>query len=82
MMRSVLGFYNKGIEKFNSGDYKGAIDDFSKEIAMSASFPETYICRGYARYRLGDRDGALMDWLEAAEMGDNEVYNLIDKYFN
>jgi outer membrane protein assembly factor BamD (BamD/ComL family) len=82
MVRSVFKFYYKGVEKFNSGDYKSAIDYFSKEIALSSSMPDTLICRGYARYRIGDRDGALMDWLEVAEMGYSDVYNLIDKYFN
>jgi outer membrane protein assembly factor BamD (BamD/ComL family) len=82
MIRSVFEFYYKGVEKLNSGDYKGAIDYFSKEIALSSSLPDTLICRGYARYHLGDRDGALMDWLEAAEMGESDVYELIDKYFN
>ncbi len=80
-MRKSFEFYHKGIEKYNSGDYKEAISAFDREIDRYSLYPGTHIYRGYARYRLGDKDGALMDWLKAAELGDGNVYDIIEKYF-
>ena len=81
-MRRSFEYYYKGIEKYNSGDYKGAINAFSREIDRHSLYPGTHIYRGYAKYRIGDKDGALMDWLKAAELGDSNVYDIIEKYFN
>lgn len=73
--------YCRGVEKYNSGDYRGAIAEFDYEINRFARFTYPYVYRGRAKYRLGDREGALEDWLKAVELGDDYVHNLIEKYF-
>jgi tetratricopeptide (TPR) repeat protein len=81
-MGALFKFFYEGVEKYNSGDYKGAIVDFDKEIDCSSGYSETHIYRGYAKYRIGDKDGALLDWLKAAELGDNRADKIIDRFFN
>ncbi len=73
--------YCKGVEKYNSGDYQGAIAEFDNEIKHFARFTDPYVYRGQAKYRLGDRDGALEDWLKAVELGNDYVHKLIEKHF-
>ncbi len=82
-MKTSFQLYHQGVEKYKSGNYKEAITDFTGEINTNASMcPEPYIYRGLARYFTGEKNGALEDWLKAAELGDTNVYDLIDRYFN
>ncbi len=81
-MKTSYKFHHKGVAKYKSGDYKGAIEDFGKEIEKNSYHPSTYIYRGRARYYLGDKEGALEDWIKAAELGDRDVYELIQKHFS
>ncbi len=39
-----------------------------------------YPVKGIARYMIGDKDGALADWLKTSELGDPDVNEMIEKY--
>jgi len=41
-----------------------------------------YDNRGYAKYSLGDKDGACLDWSKAGELGYSDAYDAIKKYCN
>ncbi len=81
-MKTTFESYQKGIVKYNSGDYKGAIACFDKEIEENPEFPKAFYIRGFAKYMVADKDGAFMDWLKAAELGETGMHELIEKYFN
>jgi len=81
-MKTSFKFHHKGVAKYKSGDYKGAIEDSDKEIKNYSEHPGSYVYRGRSRYYLGDKEGALEDWVKAAELGDSDVYELFDKYFS
>jgi tetratricopeptide (TPR) repeat protein len=63
--RVTVAYYNRGVAKFNTKDYQGAIDDYSKAVQLKPDYAEAYNNRGESRVRLRDHQGALKD-LDAA----------------
>ena len=57
--QSPLDFLGSGNEKFSSANFKGAIDDYTKAIALNPEFADAYINRGSARYSIKDYKGAM-----------------------
>jgi tetratricopeptide (TPR) repeat protein len=80
-MKPSTNLYHQGIIKYNSGDFKGAIAYFNHELENRTLTPDIYVYRGRARYHLGDKDGALEDWIKAIELGAGYVHELIEKHF-
>ena len=59
--------YSIGREKYEQGNYQGAIDDWSKAIEINPEFAAAYNNRGYAKYNLNDYQGAIADYDKAIE---------------
>ena len=54
--------YNRiGLARSESGDYQGAIDDYTQALNLNPGDEISYIRRGYARLQLGDYQGAIDD---------------------
>ena len=53
--------------KQQSGDMKGAIEDYSKGIEFNPKYAEAYFNRGNSKAALGDLQGALQDFNKAIE---------------
>ncbi len=68
------------IKSLNFKDYKGAIIDFDMVIRIDPKFVDTYFYRGLSKKRLGDDDGACIDWNKAKVLGHIEAAELIEKY--
>ena len=47
-------YHNKGNAKVNLGDYRGAIQDYSKAIELNPNNANAYYNRGNAKSALGD----------------------------
>jgi tetratricopeptide (TPR) repeat protein len=62
---------NNGIEKYNKGDYQGAIADFSKVIDINPNYSDTYNKRGSAKGNLDDIQGAMADFSIAIQLDPN-----------
>jgi len=60
-------FYS-GVEKANSGDYQGAIEDYNKAIEINPNKAEAYVNRAFAKGELGDFRGAIEDCNKAIEL--------------
>ena len=58
----------------------GAIDDYNKAIEINPQYAEAFNNRGNAKAKLGDKEGACLDWRKAGELGVNGAYELIKKY--
>ena len=67
-------FFKSALDKLTGGDYKGAIDDLDKAIAIEPRNPNYFWKRGIAKSRLGDNKGANEDFLNSAN-----VNNMKDK---
>lgn len=59
-------YYNKGLQYFNSGQYKEAVAEYDKAIAMQPNYAPSYNNKGYALHNLGR-------YQEAIEMYDKAI---------
>ena len=76
------GFTRRGYARFQNGDHKGAIDDYSEAIKIlpDASF---YMLRGYNKYLTGDFRGNCEDIFMAEKTGtldQNEINKMKDNF--
>jgi uncharacterized protein (TIGR02145 family) len=66
-------YADSGATKSNSGDYKGAIEDYSNAINLSPNCDFCYRDRGYAKSVLKDYKGAITDYKKAIELSDGNL---------
>ena len=62
--------FSSGVDKYEQGDYQGAIADYTKVIEINPQFASAYSIRGTSKYLLGDLKGACDDARKAADLGD------------
>ncbi len=55
-------------QKFEKGDFKGAIADYTKAIEINPQYADAYNNRGAAKYSLKDTQGAIADYNKAIEI--------------
>jgi len=72
-------FYS-GVEKANSGDYQGAIEDYDKAIELNPKDAEAYYNRGLAKIGMGQKDSGCLDLSKARELGHSGAYQRIKEY--
>ena len=60
--------FNNGVDKYEQGDYQGAIDDWSKVIEVNPQEVDAYYNRGIAKDKLGDHQGAIADYTKVIEI--------------
>ena len=70
-------YVKRGIEKFDSGNYYGAISDYTKAIEINPNDDDIYYNLGNARTSLEDFYGAIADYTKALE-----IKPAADAYFN
>ncbi len=61
-------YFNQGVEKIDEGNYRGAIDDWSKAIEINPQDADAYYNRDIAKTNLGDYQGAIDDYTKAIEI--------------
>lgn len=59
---SANDYFDSGIKKYQSGDFKGAIADFGRAINLNPNSAISYYSRGSAKSRVGDKQGAISDY--------------------
>lgn len=67
-----------GRSQMNAGDYKGAIQTFTRNIADNPKDSLSYRLRGNAYQNIGDRQKAIEDWTTAARLGDPIIQSYLD----
>ena len=75
---SAAFYYNRGIDKYDNGDYYGAISDYNKAIEINPRYAKAYVNRGIAKRKSGDNYGAISDYNKAIEINPSDA----DSYFN
>ncbi|WP_193199446.1 tetratricopeptide repeat-containing serine protease family protein [Nostoc sp. MG11] len=70
-------FYIQGGDKYDQGDFKGAIANYTTAIRLNPNYLNAYNNRGLARYNLGDYQGAIDDYNQALKINpkDADPYN-------
>ena len=61
-------YFDQGVEKHEAGNYQGAIDDWSRAIAINPKNALAYYNRGLAKYDLQDYQGAIADYTKAIDI--------------
>tara|TARA_B000000475_G_scaffold139648_1_gene112557 strand:- start:1139 stop:3430 length:2292 start_codon:yes stop_codon:yes gene_type:complete len=61
-------------EKYNNGDYQGAIDDYTSSIKINPK-SYTYTLRGQAKEEIDDFTGSINDFQRAVEISPNNIMN-------
>jgi tetratricopeptide (TPR) repeat protein len=78
-MKDVLALnkYNMACDKVSSKNYRGAIADYSKAIALDPNFTNAYNNRGFCKRQLKDYKGAIADYSIAIKFRPNtaDAYN-------
>ena len=65
-----------GLEKSNSGDYRGALIEFSRAIEVEPNNASAFHYRGVAKARFGDFEASIIDYNEAIKLDSSEVSSL------
>ena len=60
--------FNNGVDKYEQGDYQGAIADYTKAIEINPDFADAFLNRGMVKAKLGDNQGAISDYDRAIEI--------------
>lgn len=63
-----ITYFNLGVTKSQSKNFKGAIIDFTTAIELNSQFVEAYYNRGIAKFRLQDYKEALADFNKTIEL--------------
>ncbi|OUL25669.1 serine/threonine protein kinase [Nostoc sp. RF31YmG] len=74
--------YLQGVEKYESGNYKEAVKDFSQVIEINPQNALAYNRRGDAFYRLGDYQKAQSDSSKAIELNPQDANAYYDRGFS
>jgi len=77
----VVGFYNRGVVKNMTGDFAGAIPDFSQAIVLDKKMGAAFFHRGIAKSKTGDLDGRLGDFRQAALLGELNAERWLNNYY-
>ena len=70
---TAQNYYDNGNIKFNSKDYKGAIEDYSNAINLSPECSFCYQLRGFSKGELSDYNGSISDYKKAIELSDGNL---------
>ena len=78
------GIVRRGHIYYAMGKYKLAISDYknSLECAHDDEIKFIHYWSGFAKYSIGDLEGACMDWSKAGELGMEEAYDAIKEHCN
>ena len=68
----VGAYKNRGNNRYDLGDYRGAIADYTQVIQVAPD-ADVYIKRGDAYYDFGDKEAAIADYTEAIKINPNDA---------
>ena len=64
----AIQLYNNGVDKLTSGDFNGAITDFTAALELDPTDADTFYNRGYSYHVLGNYQAAFEDYGSATEL--------------
>lgn len=73
--------YQEGVNKYESGNYEGAVEDFNQAIKLDPQNALAYNRRGDAYYRLGDYEQAQADSSQAIVLNPQDANAYFDRGF-
>jgi|GEM_PF-1363020 len=77
----TYAYLNRGNCKRRLKDYESAINDYNKIIQLNPQdIAHIYYYRGLAKFELGDRNGACIDWVKADQSGNGDAKISLSRY--
>ncbi|QFS42579.1 serine/threonine-protein kinase [Nostoc sphaeroides] len=73
--------YQEGVNKYDAGNYEGAVEDFNQAIELDPKNALAYNKRGDAYYRLGDYEQAQADSSQAILLNPQDANAYFDRGF-
>jgi tetratricopeptide (TPR) repeat protein len=73
--QSADEFYESGMMRMNEGDYRSAIEEFSRAIELDSLYIEAWTARGDAWEEIGVIYEAEEDWMEAYFLTGNHRFS-------
>ena len=61
ILNSAKELFKAGVDKSRKGDFKEALKDFDRALQIDPNNADAYGNRCVARYKLGDKQGAIED---------------------
>lgn len=61
-------FCKRGVQRFNEGNYAGAISDFDKALTLDPENAEYYNLRGHAKFSKGESKSAKADFSKSKKL--------------
>ncbi|MGB3652864.1 MAG: tetratricopeptide repeat protein [Rivularia sp. (in: cyanobacteria)] len=76
-LQDAAKYFKSGNKRFEQGDYRGAIADFTQAIQINPNNTQVYYNRGVYRSQLKDYRGAIADYNKAIQINPNyaQAYN-------
>ena len=74
----AIGYKNRGHDRFELGDYEGAIADYTQAIEINSDDIDAYYNRGNANFDLGKYAAAITDYTQVVNMNSHYV----NAYYN
>ncbi|KZR92629.1 lipoprotein NlpI [Synechococcus sp. MIT S9509] len=65
---NVDSYLQAGVEKSESGEYRGALIEFNKAIELDPTNSSAYQYRGVAKAKYGDFEGSIIDYSKSIEL--------------
>ena len=76
-----IKYYESGNSKFEKGNYKGAIKDFTEALKVSND-PVLYYTRGYTKFISGDEKNGCIDIKKASKIFTPEDNDFVKEFCN
>jgi tetratricopeptide (TPR) repeat protein len=73
--QDAMAYFYRGNAKAGLRNYKGAIDDYNRAIALDPQNIWTYWSRGQAKHSLGDRQGGIADMNTVIQLSKGHDYS-------
>ena len=68
---NYMAYYNRALLRFETGDYRGSVQDFDVVLGQYPNFTPGYYSRSEAKRKMNDQVGADRDYWTAIEMENN-----------
>ena len=72
-------FISKGNEKFESGDYRESIANYSKAIEIDVKNSEAFFKRARTKERIGDLNSAIDDYSKVIDLNPSDFQAYIEE---
>jgi tetratricopeptide (TPR) repeat protein len=68
VQKTAQDYHHEGLNKLQSGDFYGALEDLNQAIELNGNDATAYTCRGVVHRRLGNNQSATADLQQAAKL--------------